>query len=284
LLLAQRRLYSRAKQWAAFQSLGIGLVAVAAPICTALDPDAAVPVAAVASVWYFLNHVVFRQLERAAATKGATVQEQFDTTIFGMPTIAVRDPRVSPEDIARAAGGRNERQQDYAIQKLRDWYPIQDGATGRVAIAIAQRGNVAYTRRLLAWNAAIWLSVLAAWTVVAFAIALWREFTLAEFLLVLAIPLLPPLVDAWEDFVNVRSAGRERDALAAEIQDAVQADGGVPIKPEQLVAWQSQLFALRRDAPIVPDWLYKLLRKRNEAEMSEAAETLGRTTRQGGDE
>lgn len=284
MLLAQRHLYTNAKRWAALQSIGVGVVALSAPILTALNPVAAVPVAALASVWYFLNHVIFKSRERSAATMGATVQEQFDSTIFGMPTIAVRDPRVSPEDIARAAGRSSGRRRQHEVEKLRDWYPIQTGVSGRVAIAIAQRGNVAYTRRLLSWDAAVWLILLVVWTGIGVAIAIWRTFTVSDFLLVLVIPLLQPLVDAWEDFVKVRSAGRERDALSAEIQDAIAADKEVPIAPEQLVAWQFQLFALRRDAPIVPDWLYKLLRQRNEAEMSEAAETLGGTRRRGGDE
>lgn len=43
-----------------------------------------------------------------------------------------------------------------------------------------------------------------------------------------------------------------REALANEIQDAISTNHTAPIQPEQLAAWQSQLFALRRDAPRVP--------------------------------
>ncbi|MBP2397603.1 hypothetical protein JOF39_000684 [Glutamicibacter protophormiae] len=240
--------------------------------------------ATTAAVWYVFNHVLFKFLERRGATRAATVQEQFDTKIFGMPTIVVREFRVSPEDISQLTGAgtgvRAGRRHAYAVEKLRDWYSIQENVPGAVAIAIAQRGNVAYSRRLLDRNAALWLSLLVAWSAMSVTISVVNGFSLATFLLVAAIPVLPPLVDAWDEFRKVRAAGREREALANEMQDAILANSTTPIQPEQLVAWQSQLFALRRDAPLVPDWLYQLLRNRNEAEMSEAAQAIGISVQQ----
>lgn len=279
LLLAQRRLYSRAKIWTTVRGVGIGLIAVAAPLIAAFWEPLAVWAAAVAAGWYILNRVVFRRLERRDATYGATAQELFDVTVFGMPTIAVRDPRLLPEDVARIVGrGSPRRNRALAEEELRNWYPIKTNVPGRVAIAIAQRGNLAYTRRLLQRHATLWLWLLCGWAVAAIAIALCFEFSLATFLLAVALPVMPPLVDAWDEYSQIRVAGREREALANEIEDAIKADATSPIPPQQLLTWQGQLFALRRDSPLVPDWLYWLLRDRAEAEMSEAAETIGRTS------
>jgi hypothetical protein len=279
LLLAQRRLYSKTKIWTGVRGTGVGVVAIGAPIMTAIWPEAAVPVATIAAIWYVLNHVLFKFLERRGATRAATIQEQFDTTIFGMPTVAVRDLRVLPEDISQltraGAGTIASRRYAYSMERLRDWYSIQKNVPGAVAIAIAQRGNVAYSRRLLDRNAALWLSLLIVWAIMAITISIASGFSLATFLLVVAIPVMPPLLDAWDEFQKVRAAGREREALANEMQDAISNNRTTPIQPEQLVAWQSQLFALRRDAPLVPDWLYNLLRDRNETEMSDAARALG---------
>lgn len=279
LLLAQRLFYSRAKVWTTVRGLGVGIVAIAAPLLAAFWEPATVPAASVAAVWYVLNRVLFQNLERRDATRGATVQEQFDSTVFGMPTIAVREPRVLPEDIARITKSRAKRRRMYRVERLRGWYPIQTEVSGRIAIAIAQRGNAAYSRRLMQWHATLWLALLATWAVAAVVIALCFGFSLETFLLAVAIPVGPPLVDAWDDFMRVRAASREQEALANEIQDAINADVARPIRPEQLLAWQSQLFALRRDAPLVPDWLYWLLRKGNETEMSESAETIRTTAR-----
>lgn len=275
LLLVQRRLYSRAKIWSGVRGVGVGIIAIAAPVLTAIWPSIEVLAATVAALWFVFNRLLFRPLERRGASLAATVQEQFDVRIFGMPTIAVRDPRILPEEIVRLAGGRVTRRRAYAAEKLRGWYPIQIFVPGRVAIAIAQRANVAYSQTLLARSAAFWLICLCAWGAVALAIGLWAGFTLATFLLVLAIPILPPLLDAVDEALEVRRAGKERRALANDIEDAIAGDPSTHIRAEDLIAWQAQLFALRRSAPLVPDWLYWLLRPRTEDEMNAAATRLG---------
>lgn len=281
LLLVQRRLYSRAKLWTTVRGAGIGLIAVAAPLAAALWEPLAVWVGAVAAAWYVLNRVLFQALERRSATKGATAQEMFDTAVFGMPTIAVREPRLLAEDIARIAGrGIARRRRAFNDEKLRNWYPIQREVPGRVTIAIAQRGNLAYTRRLLQRSAALWLWLLMGWAFFVVVMALCLRFELSTFLLVIALPVMPPLLDAFDEYHQVRAAGREREALANEIVDAIRADSTRPIPPQQLLAWQGQLFALRRDSPLVPDWIYRLMRNHAEAEMSEAAETIGTTSAQ----
>ena len=64
LLLAQRRLYSRAKAWTMVRGTGIGIVAVSAPILAAVWPEAALAVATVAAAWFALNRLLFRGLLR----------------------------------------------------------------------------------------------------------------------------------------------------------------------------------------------------------------------------
>jgi hypothetical protein len=271
LLLAQRRLYSRAKGWSTVRGVGVAIVAIAAPILTAIVPEAAVWAATVAAVWFSLNRLLFSFLERHFATRGATAQERFDTNIFGMPTISVRDPRLIPEEIRRLTGDRVRRKKAYSDGSLKNWYPIRVDVNGDIAIAISQRANLAYSQTLLARNSALWLGLLLVWTLVAIGIGIASDFELLTFLLVVAIPTLPPLLDAVDEAVRVHTAGKERRALANEIQDAIDAEEVTPIEPNQLLAWQSQLFALRRDSPLVPDWLYWLLRPRTEDEMKDGA-------------
>ncbi|WP_182488377.1 S-4TM family putative pore-forming effector [Micrococcus aloeverae] len=274
LLVTQRRLYSCAKTWSMVRGIGVGVVAIAAPILTGVVPQAAVAVAAVAAVWFALNRLFFSFLERYFATRGATAQEQFDTSIFGMPTIAVRNPRLMPEEIRRLTGDRVRRKKAYSDENLRNWYPIRTDVDGTLAIAISQRANLAYAQTLLGRNAALWLVLLIVWAVIAVFIGVARSFDLLTFLLVVAVPTLPPLLDAVDEALRVRAAGKERRALANQIEDAITTASETPILPEQLLAWQAQLFALRRDSPLVPDWLYWLLRPRTEDEMNDGAKTI----------
>ncbi|MBB0969017.1 hypothetical protein G6016_08600 [Dietzia aerolata] len=275
LLRAVRRLYSKAKFWANVRGVGLGVVAVVAPLTVAVKPDLATTSASVAAAWFVLNRLVFRPLERSHATRAATVQEQFDSRIFGMPTIAVRDPQVLPEEVTRLTGKRLARRKAFSDDRLRDWYPINKAVPGPVAVAIAQRGNLAYTQELLRRSANLWAGVVAVWAVAAFVIGLVADFTLENFLLAIVLPVLPPLLDAADEWQRVRAAGKERRALTIEIQDAIHANSQAPISGEQLLGWQSQLFSLRRDSPLVPDWLYSILRSGIEREMKDTAKSLG---------
>lgn len=284
LLLAQRRLYSQAKSWSMLRGIGIGIVAIGAPILTAVIPDAAVLAATTAATWFTLNRLLFSSLEGRYAARGATAQEQFDTAIFDMPTIAVRNPRLMPEEIRRLTGDRIRRKRAYSDESLKNWYPIQTDVDGAVAIAISQRANLAYSQTLLSRNAAVWLATLIVWAVIAVGIGVASNFSLLTFLLVVALPTLPPLLDAADEAMRVRAAGRERRAMADEMQDAISAHASTSIQPQQLLTWQAQLFALRRDSPLVPDWLYWLLRPQTEDEMNDGAKTIGDEVRTRKDE
>jgi len=274
LLLAQRRFYSRAKIWGNLRGMGLGLVAVAAPIVVAIWPDTEVWVASIAAIWFALNRLLFRALERYYAVRAATLQERFDTKVFGMPDLAVRDTVVLEEEITRLTGGRIRRRKAYSDEKLRGWYVIDETVNGGVAVALAQRGNVAYTQTLLGRASALWLGFLIVWIVVAITVGIVANFSLSTWLLAVALPVLPPWLDAFDEWVRVRSAGKERRALVGEIESAARSDKAESIRPEQLLAWQSQLFALRRDAPLVPDWIYWFFRKQTEREMSEATRSF----------
>lgn len=281
LLLAQRRLYSRAKIWSNVRVFGLGVVAIASPLLVAVWPALATVAASLAAGWFTLNRLVFRPAERRDALRAATIQEQFDTTIFAMPTIAVRDPQVLPEEITRLVGKRAIRKKAYSSEHLRNWYPINLEVDGRVAIAIAQRGNLAYTEALLRRSANAWVILLSAWALIALGIGLVFRFSLDSFLLAIVLPILPPSLDATDEWQRVRAAGKERRALTLEIQGAILKSSTTAINPDQLLGWQTQLFALRRDAPLVPDWLYWWLRSGVEQEMKEAADSLGGTASRG---
>lgn len=91
-LVAQRILYSKAKRWAFLRTIGIGTIAVAAPVVTAINPKAAEIVASVSYAWVFLARTLFVAREHRHSSRAAEVQEQFDALIFGMPELALLDP------------------------------------------------------------------------------------------------------------------------------------------------------------------------------------------------
>jgi predicted pore-forming effector associated with SMODS systems len=280
LLVAQRKLYRRAKRWSFLRTIGIGVIAVAAPIVTAINPKLAETVASVAYIWVFLARTLFSAREHAHSSKGADVQEQFDLLVYSMPKLALRSPSVRPEEVSDLVGTDANALATARNEKLTDWYPIDRDLEGVASIAIAQRANAMYSKRLLDVNANYWMGLTVAWTIIAVTIGVLLHLSFTEFLLGVAIPLLPAMLDVYEQWRAIRSAGRERQAIADGIDKLVREEDGRSVSSEDLLVWQDQLYSLRRRSPQVPNLLYWRTRKRNELAMHAAASELAAAAKQ----
>lgn len=274
LLLTQRKTHSIAKTWAMLRGLGVGVVAIAAPILTFVSPTSAVFIGAVAGVWIVLSRTLFASFEAHYSGRGAVIQEYFDMTIFGMLPAPMRVPELTPELVSRTVGADDVALATIDRQSLRDWYPLDLELNGAAAIAIAQRANAAYSERLLTLNARLWLALTLIWSLATIALSLALGLKLETCLLGVVLPLLPALLDVIDQWRHTRQASKERLNLANTIEDAIKNARDEPINPEDLLVWQDQLFALRRDAPQVSNLLYWLTRAKNEIAMNAGARDL----------
>lgn len=279
LLVGQRKLYRVAKRWAFLRTIGLSVVAIAAPIITAVYPAASVAVGAVAGVWIFLSRTVFLGFERKKAAAAASVQEQFDLLIYDMPDIALRDPYVTPEEISSLVGDDASVEKAAKQERLFDWYPVDPALDGDVGIAIMQRANAAYAERLHSSNANVWLAVAISWSVTAVGLSISLGLSLETFLLGVALPVLPALLDVIEQWRVTKQAGAERRALAAGIERLIRGQDDHELSGQDLLVWQGQLYNLRREAPQIPTLIYKRTRRRNEQAMNSAAAELSRVAK-----
>jgi hypothetical protein len=274
LLLAQRRLYSRAKWWSFLRWIGFSLIGVAAPILTVAVPEAAVVVGAIAGVWIFLSRSWFSRKEQDLAGKAAGIQERFDRWVFGMPELATRVPSASIEEIAQLVGTDEAATANAEKEHLKDWYPFNAHVDGATSIAIAQRANAAYSERLLNANANVWLAITLAWSGAAVIVGIIVGLTFTQFLLGVALPLLPALLDVWDQFRLTKRAGEVRRAMADDMEKEISGTGDRKLAAEDLLLWQEQTYELRRTSPQVPNLVYKRVRDRNEHAMNTAAAEL----------
>ncbi len=266
--------------------IGFSVIGVAAPILTVVVPTAAVSVGAVAGVWICPSRTWFSGVEQGLAARAADIQEQFDQLVFAMPAQVTRVPSGSMEEIARLAGDDQAVLADANKQQLKDWYPFDARVDGAVSIAIAQRANAAYSERLLNANAAVWLATTLVWSGAAVISSLVVGLTLPQFLLGVALPLLPALLDVWEQFRSTKRAGEVRRTMADDIEKAIRGREDRELAPENLLLWQDQTYELRRRSPQVPNLVYKRARDRNEHAMKTAAVELAVVAlrRSGGDD
>lgn len=278
LLLAQRRLYTRAKRWQGARWVGMLVLGIGAPFVALLAPNFAVVVGAVAGLWLLAGRTVLSWLETRTMVRAACVQEELDQYLFTMPETITRAERPSPEGVVLMAP-EEDAPLVVAAQKerLTDWYPIDAATPGAVTIAIAQRSNAAYTDRLIRTTVTVWALCAVIWLA---ALVLWASLTgitLANFLLGALFPVLPAFLDVAEYVGNTWKAAQDRTDLAATIARRL-AQSNAPVDGQDLLVWQERLFDLRRTTPQVPNWLYGLTRRRNERAMNAAARQLRRTT------
>lgn len=272
LLIAQRRLYTRAKRWQSVRWSGLLVLGIGAPFVSLITPRFAIVAGALAGVWLFVGRTLLTWLEARSMVKAACVQEEFDHYLFDMPQSITRNERPTPEDVDLLLHG-NDVERTAQREKLTNWYPIDTASTGIVTIAIAQRANASYTARLIRTTVSVWATVTVVWLML---LILWGSvsgITLSDFLLGALFPVLPAVLDVAEYVLSTWKAARDRADLAMTIEGRL-ARPDLSIDGQDLLVWQERLFDLRRTTPQVPDWLYKATRTRNEHAMTAAARQL----------
>lgn len=273
LLIAQRRLYRKAKRWLGLRWIGMVIIGIAAPVVAVAWPTSAVVAGAIAGSWLFVGRTVLLWAQGSLTVRAASVQEQFDFYVFQMPDSANRSTLPTLEEIAAVAGPDDQILRTAEKEELFDWYPIVSDAAGAVAIAIAQRANASYTDSLLRTTAIVWAIATAAWTLAVIILSVALHVSLSTFLLGVTLPVLPAFLDVIQYVNGVWRSAAERRALAQAIEKRLRGDDG-SVEGQDLLVWQERLFELRRSAPEIPDFLYKLRRKVNERAMHTAAKQL----------
>ncbi len=273
LLIAQRRLYSKAKRWLALRWFGMLIIGLGAPVISVIWPDLAVVSGAIAGLWIFLGQSVLINAQSAGVTKAAAVQEQFDFYVFGMPSSVERSTLPPIEEIAAVAGPDPELRATATNEKLLDWYPMDASDPGILTVAISQRANASYSDRLLRSTAIAWTSLTVVWVLALIVASLVVELSLITFLVGVALPVLPSFLDVVRYVVGIRRAARDRADLTRSIESRMRATSD-SLESSDLLVWQESMYELRRSTPLVPDLIYKMKRAVNERVMKTAASQL----------
>lgn len=274
LLLAQRFLYRRAKRWQGARWIGLLILGVAAPFTSILVPGSAVAVGAITGIWLFVGRTFLTAAEVRTMTKAAAVQEELDLYIFQMPETIGRASRPTIEDIELLVRDKQGLRVAARRERLVDWYDVDPSHLGAETIAIAQRANAAYTDRLIRTAVIVWAIVSVVWLAILLTWSAISGLAFGLILLGVLFPVLPAVLDVADYLRSTWRAAHDRADLARTIESRLEDEES--INGQELISWQTQLYDLRRTTPQVPDWLYKITRKRNEAAMHAASKRLRR--------
>jgi hypothetical protein len=282
LLAAQRRLYSEAKTYSTLRTFIVVVLAIGGPLLSGKYPQCAAYVG-IFSVSYLIFDVsLLEYMERGRRKAAAKIQELFDTRVLEIPWNAtVVGTRPDTDVIARALAkaGKIDR------VPLRNWYsPEVADVPVEVGRVLCQRSNLSWDARLRTQYAtalSIGLGLAVAVSVI-FAVKL--NMTLDSILTGFVLPCVPLLVTIIRQTVdNFRSASDTRD-LIPRIDAAIEtlcSGKSVPHLGAVTRTFQDEIFRHRLRCPLIYDWVYWLLRDRQENEMrfsisEKVKECLGR--------
>lgn len=274
LLLAQRRLYTRAKRFQGGRWIGLLILGIAGPFISILIPGSAVAVGAITGVWLFISRTFLTAAEVQKMTKAAAVQEELDLYVFQMPKTIERASRPTIEDIELLVRDDEGLRATARREQLADWYDVDPSHPGAETVAIAQRANASYTDRLIRTAVAVWAIVTFVWLAILLTWSALSGLAFGVILLGVLFPVLPAVLDVADYLRSTWRAAHVRADLARTIESRLEDEES--IVGQELISWQTQLYDLRRTTPQVPDWLYKITRKRNEAAMRAASSRLRR--------
>lgn len=271
-LAAQRQLYSEAKQlryWRQMGSVGLALVA---PVVLFYYPTSGTIFTAIGAIWLSIERLFLKRIEVQKVKQAATIQEEFDTTLFNLPwNRMLVGAKVQPELISLAL-----HRYKGTYDKLRDWYPNTARVPYPLNVLICQRINLVWDwqlRRRYAFGL-ICLTIIYIISLTVFAIV--KDRLVIDFLLGLLFPALSAVVEgielAWD---HIRIAA-EKEQSASEIF-ALWEQG---LKDHRSVSKtkcrdiQDCIYLYRSNGPLVPDWWYNRLRGTYEVDMYATATKL----------
>jgi hypothetical protein len=264
--LAARRYFQDAKRLQRGGSAVVSLLAFSSPFVLLAKPDLGPLLAAFAGLWIFLARFVFERFKRDSILEGVVAQEAFDCAVLGISWNDALAQRPAPEDIHGASQHVIDQ-----IDDVRGWYPTVVSALWPTSVLICQRANAVWARRQHRAYARFLAVAVVVWFAIGIIVSVADSATLVEYLTIIALPSLPALLDTSELSKGHAGASLGREVLEHQTGDLLR-EGGA--NRRELREIQDQLFDLRRDGPLVPEWFYKRRRENYEEAMRKAATDL----------
>jgi hypothetical protein len=245
----------------------IGL-AVISPAVLLFFPSLTKAMAVLGGLWTLLSQLVLAGIESQKKKQAATVQEQFDLSLFGIPwNNTLVGNRLSPELIHAADRKFKGNRED-----LRDWYADTENVPSLMDVLLCQRSNLVWDWRLRRGYGWIVTVLTAAVFGVGVLLALSTNKTVADYILGLFIPSLSAYLQGIEVAKRHFRTVIEQEQL--ERQVSCLWDSGLQnttiVTLNQVRCIQDCIFNFRSKGPLLPDFWYKLLRGKYQLDMGAA--------------
>lgn len=277
-LAAQRQLYSDAKRMQIASVVVSIPVVILGSILVAILPPLSVYTALWGVIATFLELLVFSQLQKKIQEKAAKIQQMFDCEVLQFQWDSLNcGIHVEPEAIIDASD--RYKRLNGSFSSLVDWYPTGIGGLPiEQARIVCQRSNVWWDSQLRRRYSKWIVIILAGLTTIVLLIGLIGGLTLEKFILAVVTPLIPAFVFGLRQYIEHNEAAVKLDRLreSAEmlVREVVSRRYNVQDLERESYSLQTEIFNHRCRSPLILDWLYARLKKQDEQQMNQGAESL----------
>jgi hypothetical protein len=277
-LLAQRRLYSRAKRLLLTQTALAIPGAILFYSLVAWKPDLKVFAAFWGTLMTLADFFVFTPWQQSLKDKAARIQEQFDCDVLELQWQDITvGQRPSAETVAE--WGTLQPGESYADFKLPGWYPKDvEPLSIELGRAICQRTNCWWDSRLRRRYAAWVVAVVIALLLVGIALGIALKTPLDTFFLGFLLPFMPAFSLGVRQFTEQRQAADRLEKLKLQVEkqwdQLLSGKATLEAVTECARRVQDVIFEQRRKNPVIFDRFYFWLRDDHEAIMHSNAKSL----------
>ncbi|MGE3074430.1 MAG: S-4TM family putative pore-forming effector [Dehalococcoidia bacterium] len=271
-LAAASATYTSAKQVQFGRIALVFLLAVSSPFVFWWNRDLA-EVIAIVGAFVVVAEPVGKLWEAHLVSRGAAIQECFDTYTFSLPWNEYLADEAPHPELVNSRAKQFGRPRD----RLKDWYTMTSDVERPYDVLLCQRQNLVWDSRLRR-NFALYITIaLGLWLTLE--IGIWAfviDVSLADFLLVFVIPGLPAVIAGLDLALSNLRTANIRDRLYRNWNALWQRALRAPESVDEMDLRQLQdaIYVCRTRSVQVPDWLQAKRKSRYEDDSRETLEAF----------
>lgn len=259
LLKAQRIAYSQCKIFQFFDVISI-LIAIIFPLIVLIKPGFQNTINAFGVLWT-VAYLLTELYRKSKTTQGATIQEQFDTELYGLSWNKILcKNKVNVDTIQKLSA-------KYKRNDLENWYStkIDNSLPKEIAIILCQRINFSWEINQRKKFVCFLSVITSVYYFIYIVIAFTQNIGFLD-LLILLSPSIPFLVFSVQNILSLRSHIKSKNETLDFIDSELNTYKIESILPslEKLRQIQDTIFTERTVPEKVPDWFYRLNKRTNE--------------------
>ncbi len=262
-----------------FLAVGLALAGLAA---TLVQPIA-LTVTLLGAAWAIAYSAGLGTWTRQELVRAATLQEMFDTRLYGLPwnEVAAAEP-VSVAEVSRLANRYRG-----SVTVLTDYYEVPALPVPYDVIA-CQLQNLAWGARVRRRYAHTLLLAIVGWCAAGLLVGVLAKLTVVDVALRWYVPSLGALLLAWDSFQAQREVAAERERAMGIIRRRLVASANLDAEPESAAFYglarnvQDLILRTRIRNIRVPNWFFTRFHQLDRVDFGVVVAELEATLRRGG--